>query len=70
MDNPEALERLQRVLEKSGITRALETAGVQPGDTVVIGLTELQWTDEPWVADAKARARRASRHTGPGKKHS
>jgi GTP-binding protein len=70
MDNPEALERLQRVLEKSGITRARETAGVQPGDTVVIGLTELQWTDEPWVADAKARARRASRHTGPGKKHS
>ena len=30
-----------------------EEAGVQPGDTVVIGLTELQWTDEPWVADAK-----------------
>jgi GTP-binding protein len=70
MDNPEALERLQRVLEKSGITKALEEAGVQPGDTVVIGLTELQWTDEPWVADAKARARRASRHSGPGKRHS
>lgn len=70
MDNPEALERLQRVLEKSGITKALETAGVTTGDTVVIGLSELQWTDEPWIADAKARARRSSRHSGSGKKHS
>jgi GTP-binding protein len=70
LDNPEALDRLQRVLEKSGISKALTDAGVQTGDTVVIGLTELQWTDEPWIADAKARARRASRHTGPGKQHS
>ena len=70
LDNSEALDRLQRVLEKAGITAALQKAGVQTGDTVVIGLTELQWTDEPWVADAKARSRRASRHTGPGKRHS
>ena len=70
VDNPEALDRLHRVLEKSGITLALTNAGVQPGDTVVLGLTELQWTDEPWIADLKARARPPRRHTGPGKQHS
>jgi GTP-binding protein len=70
LDNEEALDRLQRVLEKSGISQALIDAGVEAGDTVVIGLTELQWSDEPWVADAKARARRASRHSGPGKRQS
>jgi GTP-binding protein len=70
LDNSESLDRLQRVLEKTGISQALIKAGVEAGHTVVIGLTELQWSDEPWVADAKARARRASRHTGPGKRHS
>lgn len=39
----EAAERFQRILEKMGITQALEAAGVQDGDTVYIGEEELEW---------------------------
>jgi GTP-binding protein len=41
----EAVERFQRLLERLGITQALEEAGVQPGDTVYIGESELEWGD-------------------------
>ncbi|HUS17919.1 MAG TPA: Obg family GTPase CgtA, partial [Chloroflexia bacterium] len=71
MENPESLDRLQNVLDKSGVSRALEAAGVEPGDTVVIGRAELQWSDDPWNTQAGRRAeRRGSRHQGPGKQHS
>ncbi|HUS17711.1 MAG TPA: GTPase ObgE, partial [Chloroflexia bacterium] len=52
MENPESLDRLQNVLDKSGVSRALEAAGVEPGDTVVIGRAELQWSDDPWNTQA------------------
>jgi len=39
----ESAERFQRILEALGITKALEEAGVQPGNTVFIGEYELEW---------------------------
>lgn len=41
----ESVARFQRILEALGITKALEEAGVQAGDTVFIGDYELQWSD-------------------------
>ncbi len=41
----EAAARFQRILEAMGITAALENAGVQPGDQVLIGDKVLEWTD-------------------------
>ncbi|MBX3084830.1 MAG: GTPase ObgE [Anaerolineae bacterium] len=41
----EAVERFQRILAATGITKALEEAGVQVGDTVFIGDHELEWAD-------------------------
>jgi GTP-binding protein len=41
----EAVQRFQRMLERLGITQALEEAGVQPGDTVRIGEQELVWEE-------------------------
>jgi GTPase len=43
---PEALRRIERVLEASGIGNALRTAGVQEGDPVYIEKAELIWSDE------------------------
>jgi GTP-binding protein len=42
---PEALDRLQRVLAASGISDALIAAGVQEGDTVHIAAAALTWSD-------------------------
>jgi GTP-binding protein len=41
----DAVMRFQRILEALGITQALRDQGVQPGDTVRIGDTELEWSD-------------------------
>jgi len=38
-----ALAQFRRELQRMGVERALEEAGVQPGDTVVIGDLELEW---------------------------
>src|SRR5262249_38285392 len=43
---PEALRRIERVLDASGISAALRNAGVQEGDTVYIEKAELVWSDE------------------------
>jgi GTP-binding protein len=43
LDNLEAVEFLQRVLERMGVSAALERAGVKPGDTVRFGKHELEW---------------------------
>ncbi|HEY3111381.1 MAG TPA: GTPase ObgE [Chloroflexota bacterium] len=43
LENPEAVEFLQRILERMGVTAALERAGVKPGDTVRFGKHELEW---------------------------
>jgi GTP-binding protein len=40
------LVHFQRILEKMGITEALSSAGLQPGDTVYIGEQELEWGAE------------------------
>ena len=39
----EAVERFQRMLDGWGISQALEEAGVEEGDTVLVGDTELVW---------------------------
>ncbi|NTW97624.1 MAG: GTPase ObgE, partial [Oscillochloris sp.] len=44
-DQPEAVDRVQRVLDASKISDALLKAGLQEGDTVVIGHQELLWSD-------------------------
>jgi GTP-binding protein len=43
---PEALRRIERVLNASGISDALRNAGVQEGDPVYIEKAELLWSDE------------------------
>ena len=43
---PEALMRIQRVLQASGISDALLAAGVQEGDPVYIEKAELIWSDQ------------------------
>ena len=42
----ESVDRLQRVLERSGISQALRNAGVQEGDPVRIEKAELVWSEE------------------------
>ncbi|MCP4517416.1 MAG: Obg family GTPase CgtA [Delftia sp.] len=41
----EAVNSFQKMLERTGITEALEKAGVQDGDTVYIADAELIWGD-------------------------
>jgi GTP-binding protein len=55
-DNPEALLWLEQRLRRLGVTQALEEAGIQPGDTVVIGPLEFTWG---WVEEKRS---------APGKK--
>jgi GTP-binding protein len=43
LDQPDGMPRLQELLRRFGITRALEQAGIQPGDAVYIGDTTLTW---------------------------
>ncbi len=40
----ESVRRLHRALESIGVTKAMEEAGVQKGDTVYIGDAELEWS--------------------------
>ncbi|EFO80346.1 GTP-binding protein Obg/CgtA [Oscillochloris trichoides DG-6] len=44
-DQPEAVDRVQRVLDAMKVSDALLKAGLQEGDTVVIGRQELLWSD-------------------------
>ncbi|MBU0718253.1 MAG: Obg family GTPase CgtA, partial [Planctomycetes bacterium] len=41
----QSVRRFQRILETLGIDQALRDAGVQQGDTVLIGDFELEWED-------------------------
>jgi GTP-binding protein len=47
----ESAARLQRELARQGVVERLRTAGVEDGDTVRIGDTELEWGGESgaWV---------------------
>ena len=40
----EGVRRLHRALERLGVVKAMEEAGVQKGDTVYIGDSELEWS--------------------------
>ncbi len=42
----ESLDRLQRVLERTGVSQALRDAGVEEGDPVRIEKAELEWSEE------------------------
>jgi GTPase len=46
IESGESMERLEKRLRKLGVTEALEQAGVQPGDVVHFGKTELVWGEE------------------------
>jgi GTP-binding protein len=46
----ESAERFQRALARLGIEDELRRRGVEPGDTVRIGATELEWEAQPWEA--------------------
>ncbi len=41
--NDEAIERFERILKARGATAKLEEAGIELGDTVIIGDIELEW---------------------------
>jgi GTP-binding protein len=45
MENDEALERLQIMLDRMGISRALEREGVKDGDLVHFGNFDLHWQE-------------------------
>ncbi len=68
MNNPFAVERLESELDRLGVTQALRDAGIQPGDTVVIGDAELEWGEEAWQRFGPTPPRR--RREGPGKQKS
>jgi GTP-binding protein len=44
-DQPGSVRRFQRLLSRMGIDAALKEAGVNDGDTVVIGDYELEWQE-------------------------
>jgi GTP-binding protein len=44
----ESAERFQRDLRRLGVEAELLAAGVEAGDTIRIGGTELEWESEPW----------------------
>ena len=46
LDNEHAVERLQRTMDKAGIYRKLKAQGAKEGDTVRIGKSEFDYTDE------------------------
>jgi GTP-binding protein len=41
----QSIRRFQKILEAMGIDKALEEAGIEPGDTVLIGDHELEWEE-------------------------
>lgn len=41
----QSIRRFQRILETMGVDQALRDAGIQPGDTVLIGDHELEWEE-------------------------
>lgn len=41
----QSIRRFQKIMEVMGIDKALEEAGIEPGDTVLIGDHELEWEE-------------------------
>jgi len=44
LDNPDAVDYLQQVIERAGLNEALRRAGAVPGDTVVVGEQEFEFS--------------------------
>jgi GTP-binding protein len=44
-EQPDSIQRFQRILETIGVEAALRKAGIQEGETVFIGEFELEWQD-------------------------
>ena len=44
LDNPDAVAYLQQVIERAGLNDALRRAGATPGDTVVVGAEEFEFS--------------------------
>lgn len=57
-NNEEGADRFQRVLDKSGISEALEEEGVEPGDVVHIAEAELVWDEQALEIEAEEQKRR------------
>ena len=47
MEADEAVAWFQEQLEEQGVIKALRSAGVEEGDTIVIGRVEFIYTDQP-----------------------
>jgi GTP-binding protein len=56
MDNPDAVSRLQRTLDRSGVVDKLRTMGAKQGDTVRIGTIEFDFIDEDYEEPNRKRA--------------
>jgi GTPase len=56
--NEEGADRFQRVLDSSGISEALEEAGVEPGDIVQIAEVELVWDEQSLEIEEEEQKRR------------
>lgn len=67
-DQLDAVDRYQRVLDRSGISDELERQGVEPGDTVTIAGHDLTWGEEFEIPEGverrTARERRYGLQTG------
>jgi GTP-binding protein len=44
LDNPDAVAYLQQVIERAGLNDALQRAGATPGDTVIVGAQEFEFS--------------------------
>lgn len=63
MGNEHALRRVQRSLDRAGVTEKLRELGAADGDTVEIGGIELEYADDEMLGN---RGRRRSRSRGAG----
>jgi GTP-binding protein len=64
-DQMDAVDRYQRVLDRSGISEELERQGVEPGDIVSIAGHELTWGEEFEYDDHEPRRTAKERRYGP-----
>jgi GTP-binding protein len=60
IQNPHAVQRLQRVLAKAGIDRKLEALGAKPGDLVRIGGEEFEYQEEMFEQGPRRRSKRGA----------
>ncbi len=64
-DQMDSAERYQRVLDRSGISDALEKEGVEPGDIVTIAGHDLTWGEEFELPELPDRRTARERRYGP-----